>query len=198
MRTWNKVNYFANWTVNILYLNLLWYVFILLGLGIFGLFPSTAAMFAIVRKWIYKKERNFNVFQEFKKYYFDNFIQLNAMAFIYYLGMALLFMIVYMIDVNSQLYIFLFFIFLIVSIPMIASLLYIFPVFVQFRLATLDYIKQSFLIAIASPRELFPMFLSASLWLFLSYLFPGLLIFFHGPTLAIIFIHFSSLTFNEL
>ncbi len=55
---------FAVWVTKFAYLNLLWIAFSLLGLGLFGLFPATAAMFAVVRKWI-NGEKDIPVFHVF-------------------------------------------------------------------------------------------------------------------------------------
>ncbi|MFC4402738.1 YesL family protein [Gracilibacillus xinjiangensis] len=42
----------AEWISRFAYVNLLWIGFSLLGLVVFGFFPATAAMFALVRQWI--------------------------------------------------------------------------------------------------------------------------------------------------
>src|SRR5699024_9214870 len=40
-----------DWCMRLAYVNLLWFVFTILGLVIFGMGPSTTAMFAVIRKW---------------------------------------------------------------------------------------------------------------------------------------------------
>ncbi|RDW21316.1 hypothetical protein CWR48_02570 [Oceanobacillus arenosus] len=47
---------FLNWIMRLAYVQLLWIVFTVLGLGIFGLFPATNAMFAMIRKWLSGKD----------------------------------------------------------------------------------------------------------------------------------------------
>src|SRR5690625_7732837 len=34
------------------YVNLLWILFTVLGLGLFGIFPATVALFVVTRKWV--------------------------------------------------------------------------------------------------------------------------------------------------
>ncbi|MGY0702716.1 DUF624 domain-containing protein [Bacillus subtilis] len=43
---------FCEWIMRFAYTNLLWLFFTLLGLGVFGIMPATAALFAVMRKWI--------------------------------------------------------------------------------------------------------------------------------------------------
>ncbi|WP_453991038.1 YesL family protein [Bacillus nitroreducens] len=43
---------FLNWLVQLAYVQLLWGLFTLLGVGIVGLFPATNAMYSIIRKWL--------------------------------------------------------------------------------------------------------------------------------------------------
>lgn len=57
---------FAVWITRFAYLNLLWIAFSLVGLGVVGFFPATAAMFAVVRKWVHG-EKDIPVFQVFGK-----------------------------------------------------------------------------------------------------------------------------------
>src|SRR5690625_6844483 len=68
----------GNWAVSVMemldkitklvFINLLWTLFTLLGLGVFGLFPATASVNALVRK-LFKNEDLTNVFSDFWRYY---------------------------------------------------------------------------------------------------------------------------------
>ena len=42
----------TEYVMQLAYINLLWILFTLLGFGIFGLFPSTAALFAVTNEWV--------------------------------------------------------------------------------------------------------------------------------------------------
>ena len=53
----------AEWISRLFLLNILWVVFTIVGLGIFGFGPATAAMFAIVRKWIITPQEDFPLFK---------------------------------------------------------------------------------------------------------------------------------------
>lgn len=199
MKQWYKINKISKWVTNILLLNLLWHVFVVLGLGIFGFFPSTGAVFAIVRKWVYEGKSDFNLFKVFKEYYFKDFFKLNRIAFLYYIGILIVLVLGYFLDISKYLFTIIFFIILLIGIPLLASFLYFFPVYVHFDLVkTHNYIAQSFLIGISSPKELFAMLLTFLLIIVLTYLLPGLLFFFNGVLMAFAFIIFSNMSFKKL
>lgn len=48
----NKIYSLSNWIVKICYVNLLWGIFMLVGLIVFGFFPATVALFTVCRKWV--------------------------------------------------------------------------------------------------------------------------------------------------
>src|SRR5699024_679089 len=81
---WHRLYTISNWIFNIAFINILWIIFTILGLGIFGLFPATAAMFAVARKWIILGERDFNVLPMFWKFYRQDFFKLNGFALLFY------------------------------------------------------------------------------------------------------------------
>ena len=52
MKFGNVLVNFCNWMWRFMILNFLWVIGTLLGLIVFGIMPSTVAMFYILRKWI--------------------------------------------------------------------------------------------------------------------------------------------------
>ena len=50
-----RVLSFCEWVLKFFYANLLWFVFTMLGLGVFGFMPATTALFSVTRKWIMGK-----------------------------------------------------------------------------------------------------------------------------------------------
>ena len=61
-----KIYSVCQWIYRLAYSNVLWLLFMTLGLFVFGAVPSTVAMFAIIRKWI-KGETEFPVLSFFGK-----------------------------------------------------------------------------------------------------------------------------------
>src|SRR5699024_6009992 len=82
---WAKFHYIATWVFNVAYLNLLWILFSIIGLVFFGLFPVTAAMFAIVRKWVILDVRDFYIFTIFLFFYLYDFLIFLCFSFFYFL-----------------------------------------------------------------------------------------------------------------
>src|SRR5690625_2024178 len=74
----------ALWVTRFAYLNLLWVVFTLVGLVFFGFLPATAAMFAVVRKWI-SGETDIPVLQTFWKSYRKEFMIINVIGYIVFI-----------------------------------------------------------------------------------------------------------------
>ena len=51
-----RIYHLLEWVMKLLFLNLLWIGFTLIGFGVFGLFPSTVAMFQLIMDLINKKD----------------------------------------------------------------------------------------------------------------------------------------------
>src|SRR5690625_6051612 len=74
----------ALWIPHFAYLNLLWVVFTVVGLIFFGFLPATAAMFAVVRKWI-GGEADIPVLPTFWKSYRKEFVKINIIGYIVFI-----------------------------------------------------------------------------------------------------------------
>lgn len=64
----NGLHGFCVWVMRLAYLNLLWLLFTLAGLGVAGLMPATAAMFTVTREWV-KGNPDASVFSVFLRAY---------------------------------------------------------------------------------------------------------------------------------
>src|SRR5690625_2503870 len=83
---------FISWLYNgseriakIVYINLLWIVFTLAGLIVFGIFPSTIALLVCFKKWLSKNvdENDFPIFKTFFRIYKDEFLKSNRMGILF-------------------------------------------------------------------------------------------------------------------
>ena len=74
-----KIYDISAWITRLMYVNLLWILFMLAGLIVMGVFPSTTAMFSVTRKWILG-ETDTPVFHTFWKAYKQNFLQSNLVG----------------------------------------------------------------------------------------------------------------------
>src|SRR5690625_3277783 len=72
----------TQWFVKIVHLNILWFLFTLMGLLIFGVFPATVAMFTIMRKWI-MGEKHIHINKLFWTTYKSEFMKSNLIGVIF-------------------------------------------------------------------------------------------------------------------
>lgn len=189
---------FSVWITRLAYVNILWVAFTIVGLGILGFLPATAAMFAVVRKWIMDNE-DIPIFKTFWKSYRKEFKKANVIGYILVLTGYVLFAELQILWAQENTVYFvasfgvlaIFFIYFII-------LLYLFPIFVHFNLKTFQYIKWPAIIGIVHP--ILTIVLGVGI-LFIHYLtfvtLPALLFFFGGSVTAYILMWGASKTFSK-
>ncbi|MGB5946593.1 YesL family protein [Paenisporosarcina sp.] len=180
---WDNFERVANRMIQLAYINVLWIFFTLVGLGIFGLSPSTTAMFGVVRKLI-RKEVGIKIFPTFWSLFRQDFIKANGFGLILAAIAYFLYFDFTFIQLNNGRFDFLLPVIGFVLISCIATALFLFPVYAHFNLKFLHYIKQAFLIAITSPLEVLAIALLAGVTYFLLSLFPGAIPLFSGSVFA--------------
>lgn len=77
-----RMNGFCSLMLKLVYVHLLWLVFTLAGLVLFGTGPATMAMFSVMRQWIRGNE-DISIFRAFKKAYKIHFKEGNQIFFVY-------------------------------------------------------------------------------------------------------------------
>lgn len=143
---------FCLWIMRLFLLNILWIAFTILGLGIFGFMPATAAMFAIVRKWVFS-ETDIPIYKTFWKKYKQSFKQTNlhglVFAFVGYLLITEFRIVQVMGDSTAKQMV----MFAILGTILLYGLivLYYFPIYVHFDLESMSYFKWPFVIGIVYP-----------------------------------------------
>lgn len=188
---------FAIWATNLAYLNLLWVVFTILGLGLFGLFPATAAMFAIIRKWLRQEE--VPVFSTFWKYFRKEFVQSNLLGLIFLIIGYVLFVEFQILWGSNQMVYFIasFGVVALVIIYAIVSL-YFFPIYVHFNLTNKELFKWPFIIGIMHPILTIFLFVAIGLLHYVTFMtIPALLFFFGGSVTAYIMMWGVAKTFPK-
>ncbi|WP_079527742.1 YesL family protein [Halobacillus hunanensis] len=146
------------WITRFAFLQVLWIVFTVLGLGVFGLFPATTAAFSIMRNWILGNPDT-STLKSFTHYFKAEFWKSNRLGIFVTMIIFLICLNIYYIQWSSTFtwtYIPLFS-FMLISL---LWLMYLFPVFVHFELPIFQSLKNAFLIMLISPVQ--------SLWMVLS------------------------------
>src|SRR5690625_929809 len=166
------------------YVNLLWILFTILGLGIFGIFPATIALFAVTRKWV-MGDLYIPVFSTFWQTYRKEFLKSTLLGWV-------LFVIGYMIYVDLALLPTGGFLdvvrwgIVICGLLYIIILFYIFPIYVHFHWKNRHYIKYALLLGASHPHYTLLMIIGIGALYYIVMSIPGLLPFFSVSILAYI------------
>lgn len=189
--------HYMDWALKLAYLNILWLVGVIIGVGIAGFFPSTAAMFSVLRKWT--QEEEVKVFTHFKNEYKKEFLKSNKYGY----SWVVLGIIIYVdlqffrgIPTIWALIVSLFF--FILGAIYIVALLYAFPVYVQYKLTLKQYFRNCLLIVLSNPLFSVLMALGFYFPYYLMIKVPGLLPFFGGSLISLVLMTISNKMFTNL
>ncbi|MBP1947885.1 YesL family protein [Virgibacillus litoralis] len=167
-----RINDFIEWVIRIIFTNLIWFIHILLGGIILGVFPATVSLFATTRQWL-KKENNFSTWKYYHQYYKKNFWKINILGYTYVLiGLLLVGGLLFTESMSGMLYTSIYYFLLIVFTFYFLNLFYFFTVYVHFDLEHKGFLIQPFIIMLISFKE--NTFIIAGLILigYLIYQFP--------------------------
>ncbi|MRG87864.1 YesL family protein [Salinibacillus xinjiangensis] len=168
----------SEWISRLAYLNILWVLFTLGGLVVFGIFPATASVFTITRYWVMGKE-DIPLFKTFWNSYKENFGKVQIIGYVLVAIGAILY---YDYQFFSEKEGPMFFVIELLtgSIIFIFSLvvLFIFPVFTHYKLKTIEYFKNTLLISLSQLLLSIVMFIVTGLLVYALSSFSGLLLFF--------------------
>lgn len=190
---------FSEWAMKLAYLNFLWILFTILGLGIFGIMPATVATFTIARKWL-KQEEDVHIGKTFFSTYKKEFIKSNGIGFILAMFGMILYVNYQYINVieNPIIHIVIVSFIFMMSIFYMILVLYIVPVYVHFELKLSQYFKYALMIGIMNIPLTILMILSIYLlYLFLMFI-PGLIPLFVISLLALVIMGISYYAFLRI
>ncbi|MFD2130384.1 YesL family protein [Pseudogracilibacillus auburnensis] len=189
---------FCIWTMRLAYLNILWVFFTLVGLIIFGFMPATAAMFAVVRKWVLGEEDS-AIFKTFWDSYRKEFLKANGLGMMFFLfGYFLIIEFQILRLQESLLYFIVSFGVITIFILYTIALTYFFPIFVHFNLKLTDYLKWPFIIGIVHPILTLFMMIGLLTILYITFMtIPAILFFFGGSMSAYFIMWGASKTFDK-
>lgn len=173
LKSVEKLNSIFTSILNLVYVNVLWVLFTLLGLGVFGIGPSTYALVSICRQWI--RGNRIPVFETYWKYYKENFKESVLISWIYlFVGFVIA------VDLLTVTNWYLRAALLIVGFIYLLSLVYIFPIMAHYNWnGIMLKMKMSLLFGIACLQYSLLFFLVAGVlyWAAITF-FPGVLTFF--------------------
>lgn len=166
----------GNLGFNLILLNLLWVTCTVLGLLIFGFFPATIALFAVLRKMILE-DMHTPILQEFINQFKSEFKMSNLVGYVvFFIGLFLLidFRIVQQIN-NESLQVLLVNSILVIVVFYLIAALYVFPLYVHFNLKWTQYLQYACILTIARPLQTIMMIAFLAVILYLYLLMPALI-----------------------
>jgi uncharacterized membrane protein YesL len=188
----------CQWITRLAYINLLWLLFMILGLFILGAAPATVAMFTLIRKWI-MGESDLPVFTTYWETYKKEFWKANSLGFIL-AGISIILYLDWRLisSLQGSLYPILMGCLIGVVFLFLVIMLFIFPVYVQYEYKTLQYIKTAFLLGISYPLYTMVMISAAICVSAISIFFNGVGILFLGSGLSLALMYISNLLFVKI
>jgi uncharacterized membrane protein YesL len=161
--------------MRVVYLNILWILFSLVGLILFGVGPSFIALFIVLRKMI-RKDNQTSIFSAYFSAFKSNFLKGNLFFYFYsLLACILYFDLRYFGQIDGILYDFVTSVFFIFSFLLFLAFCYIGPAFSHYKMSLFEYIKVSFIMPFIIPLESFFILLGLILCIILFTILPGLL-----------------------
>lgn len=189
---------YMDWAFKLAYLNILWLLGIIIGFGILGFFPSTVAMFSVMRKWI-QDEEEIKVFNHFKKEYKKEFLQSNKYGYSWIvLGIIIYVDLQFFRGIPTIWALILSLFFFIFAVIYMVALLYAFPVYVQYNLNLKQYFRNCLFIVLSNPLFSILMALGFYFPYYLMFKIPGLLPFFGGSLIALVLMIIANKMFRIL
>ncbi|GAE91872.1 yESV protein [Gracilibacillus boraciitolerans JCM 21714] len=150
------------------YLNILWFLFTMLGFVLFGLGPATAALCKIQDRWL-KNENVYSIFLDFWKEYKSNFLKVNILTIILIgIGAIIYFDLQFFMEKEGLLYRSISILIFIFSIWYIMVVLYVFPVYTHYQAKLFTTIRYAFIVAMLNPFKTIGMAVAAGGMLYLS------------------------------
>lgn len=159
-------------------LNFFWTIFTVLGGVVFGIMPATIATFYMLRKWV-QGDLDLPIFKTFKDVYKKEFVSANKCGVFFLIVFTFLIIdlnILYQIDAtySTVLYILVSAVLFFVTIAFV----YFFPTYVHFDLTLKGYIKNSFVLSLASPMQTILIIIGLGIIAYFVKSNPGLIAFF--------------------
>jgi uncharacterized membrane protein YesL len=193
-----SLNKLLEWISRLAFLNLLWISFSLLGLVIFGFFPATVAMFAVVRKWMLGNDE-MSIFKTFWTAYKREFLKSNILGVIILaIGLILYIDFQFVLHSSSSFVAILYVPFFIITLIAISCVFYIIPIFVHYDMKISQVIKNSFFVMIMNPLSTFYMLIgSFGICFVLSYA-PPICILYSGNLLALFIMKPATNAFEKI
>ncbi|MBN8199812.1 YesL family protein [Bacillus sp. NTK034] len=196
--TLGKLFTICEWIMKLAYVNLLWLLFTVAGLIVFGFMPATASLFTIVRKW-QMKQTEVPVWDTFLSIYKKEFAKSNLLGFILVICAGIILLdLLFVNGLEGGLQLLFFVPLLIISALYFITLMYLFPVYVHYDLRVTEYIKNSCLFGILNLPLTLILAASAGSIIFLLLNSPAFIPFFSAVSITWILMYGGMSSFRKI
>ncbi|WP_052000497.1 YesL family protein [Gracilibacillus boraciitolerans] len=181
-----RIYYLADSILRLVYVNVLFILFTLLGLVVFGFFPALTATFYIVRKWL-TGNSDIPITKNFWWFYKKELIRSNGMGWLLTLAGFLLYINLTIAEViNHPIIQLSYYPILSVMIFFLCFCLYVFPIYVQGHMSILRTMRTAFTSLLYSPLKTIIMAAAVLITFIILNYIPGLIPICGISTLALI------------
>ncbi|MCM3164865.1 YesL family protein [Metabacillus litoralis] len=181
----SKLDFILQWIFRLVVLNVAWIFYSVLGLFVAGIFPATAAMLSVARKWILG-EHDIKTFQTFKNAYRQEFATANILGWILTITGVILYVnfqlmknsvIVFSVVTPFAFYLMVFFYMIL--------LIWAFPMLVHYKATWRQHLKNAIIVGLSKIHYTLMCGLAIFAILYLSLSYPGIIPFFTISVLGI-------------
>ncbi|MDQ0255882.1 putative membrane protein YesL [Evansella vedderi] len=166
----------GDFLLKILYLQLLWVIFTLLGFVILGISPATLSLFIVIRKWLREKQRQISFGKLYWQTYKEEFIKGNILGWGFGLiGYFIIVNILLLKYIDNYFKIVVLVLVIAVAFIFIIMLIYIFPVYAHFKVPYLRYVTLTLIIAVSFPVHTVGIIVGLFVLYYLFIYVPGLI-----------------------
>ncbi|MBU9723832.1 MULTISPECIES: YesL family protein [Bacillaceae] len=174
----NIVEVFFTWITRIVYLNVLWILFTLMGLVVAGLFPATMATISVARKWMLG-DRDFSVLKTFKGFYSGSFLVSNVAGWIVASVGALLYLnYTVLVSLGDEVFFLVPFSFYLIVFLFSVMAVWVFPLYSHYEGGLKQHLKNALIIGIGKLHYTLSIWVLLFFIVYISLELPGIIPFF--------------------
>jgi uncharacterized membrane protein YesL len=176
----------SEWIMRFAWVQLLWVGFSLLGVILLGFFPSTIAMFTVIRKWV-MGQSDIPILKTFWNTFKNEWVKSNLFGLLLSLIGILIYVDLTLVNHSTDSFMqWSKYPMLLLVITFSLILLYAFPSYVHYNVNLLHVLKNSLFIMLVSPVYNVVMILGLVAIFLIANLLPPLLVFFGGSAIAFV------------
>ncbi|MGP4038581.1 YesL family protein [Gracilibacillus sp. D59] len=188
----------SEWVMKVCFLNVLWIIFTIIGLGFIGFFPATVAMFTIVRRWI-KGDVEVPIFKTCWDCFKKNLFKANILGYISAAGGVVLYLDYLLVKhISGPIQIVLMFLLITISFYYVMVVFYVFPVYVHYDIRLMECFKYAFVIGSSYPLRTIYMAFATFVIYFVTVSLPVVFLFFSGSILSLLLMRFTYVAFEKV